>query len=358
MNFANLFSFGSSGTSDELPDIFPMPVLKEDFVEVDVLNIYSKILTDVIERSQGLSDKYQQTLWDNCLASEVSAGLISRIAKAMAKKTDLFIVFDKSTNVLRSATSDEERIIREDYKNSGESAAGTYVSFKNYQKTDMVKLYSALEYCAISSLYKNMNLSTAVQFKMNEMRGSTGLADSANVITQAKAMATGLSNGKNILMDGKDIIETAKPELEPTEKAMAFINERRSFYLGLPASYITGVQTKTMGDTGNADAKAVERGLKNYFFSIIKPVVESIYGAKLTFKSEDYHQIESALNTLKTFELTSEEFLAAENKIIIINRLFGLPDDEKGGPAEKPVVVDPNAPKPTPGAPTPPAPVK
>ncbi len=101
-----------------------------------------------------------------------------------------------------------------------------------------------------------------------------------------------------------------------------------------------------MGDSGEGDAKAVERGLKNYFFSIVKPVLETIFGIKATFKSEDFRQISSSLEALKTFELTSDELISQDNKRIIINKLFGLPEDEKGDPPDPMAqqVVDPNKP--------------
>ncbi len=108
MSLWSSFGFGSSSTDNELPDIFPMPVLKNDFINTDVVNIYAKILTDVIERTQGISDKYLPSLWDNCLQSESSDGLISLLSKAMAEKKDLFIVWDAALTLLRIANQAEQ----------------------------------------------------------------------------------------------------------------------------------------------------------------------------------------------------------------------------------------------------------
>lgn len=327
---SQLSSFFGGSTSSELPDLYPFPFPEADFIQTDMMTIFSKILTDVMERSEGLSDEQESTLWDNCLASETAYGLISLISKAISDQGDLFIVYDKPTNVVRPATSEEQAQIKADYEKQGQSSVGAYVSFKNYKKSKMVKIYSALEYCTIHSLYKNMNLSKAIQFKMKEMRSTVGLKDSAQVKTDAKAIADALANGKNVMLDGEDMIETAKPDMDPTEKAMAFINGRRAFYLELPMSYIVGEQTKAMTDSGQADAKAVERGLKPYYFSIMKPIVKAVYGVDLEFMSEDFTQIETAMNVLKTFELTSNEFISHDNKQKIINQQFGLPDDAKG----------------------------
>ena len=48
-----------SKTQDELPDIFPLPIKQFDFVWIDVRNIYSRILIDVLERTQGIPEDKQ-----------------------------------------------------------------------------------------------------------------------------------------------------------------------------------------------------------------------------------------------------------------------------------------------------------
>jgi hypothetical protein len=337
MSFWESFGFKSAGGGGaELPNLFPLSVKSTEFIETDVQNIFAKIITDVVERTHGIPEKYVHALWDNCLESETSDGLVTLIAKAMTNKSQLFIVWDPATEVIRKATADEEKQIKLDYSKQAKSSVGVAISFKNYKKSDILKMYSGLEYCTIASLNKNMNLSNAVQFKMNDLRASTSVTDSGDVIEQAKTVAKALENGKAVLLDAKDVIETGKPDMTATEKSMSFINERRSFYLGLPASYITGLTASGMSDTGESDSKSVERGLKSYFFSIVKPVIEAVFGVKTTFKSEDFRMLDSSLNALRTFDLTSDDYLSAENKAVIVGNLFGV-DPEK--PPEK--VADP-----------------
>lgn len=342
MSLADLFSWGKSAQGDELPDIYPFPMLQKDFVSVDVQATYKRILNDVLERTSDIPAEVQPLLFDNCVASEIKLGLVSMLSKAMTDKSDLFLVYDKPTKVIRKATGDEQEKIRTDYEKSGKSSVGFFITFVNYDRTDMLKIYSVLEYCTVASLSKNMNLAKAIQIKINELRSSVGLADQQIAKTQALAMATGLKAGKDILTDAKDLIETAKPDLTATNSAMEFIVEKRSFYLGLPASYITGVAPKGLGDSGEGDAKAVERGLKGYYYEIIKPTIEVIFGVKTTFKSEDFTGLSTALETLKTFELTSDELISKENKQKFVNKQFGLPDDAKGDePAKQDLQTDP-----------------
>lgn len=331
MSLSDLFSFGAKTSvidADDLPDIFPMAMTRESFVETDTIHIYAKILTDVIERTQGLSDEQQALLWDNCLMSESSDGLITLLAKAMASRSDLYLVYNRAVQVIRKADSAEQAQIRSDYESKVKSDVGIYVSFKGYSKSDMVKLYSSLEYATIAGLHKSVNVSKAVQFKMNNMRASVSTGDFEIVRLQAVQVAKALGKGKDVIVDGEDRIETAVPDLTATKTSIDFLNQKRSFYLGLPEAYINGIQTGGLGTTGENDAKAIERGLKNYFASIVKPVLEALFDVKVSYKSQDFRQLTQALEAMKTFELTSEEYLSFNQKKRIIEGLLDVDPDE------------------------------
>lgn len=319
----NWFGANKSLANDELPDIFPLSIAKSDFVKTDVINIYTKILTDVIERTQGIPEEAESALWDSCLASEASLGLVSLLAEAMESKGELFLVY--KVGVLRKATDDEKRQIEDDYKRLNKSSVGVYVSFKNYSKTDMVKLYSALEYCTIGALNKSLNLSKAIQIKISDMRGSVSLSNVADAKAQAVAIAENMAKGNDVTLDAKDVIETSKPDIASIESGMAFIDNKRSFYLGMPKSYIDGDQTTGMGSTGEQDTKAIERGLKNYYESIIRPVLNALFGINTEFKSQDFRLLSSGLEAVKVFSLIEgSELISDEEKRMIVSKLFDL----------------------------------
>lgn len=337
-------------SNSELPEIFPLRLRKEDFILSDIRTTYQKILTDVVERSHGVPEEIEPLFWDNCLQSEANAGLVSLLADAMTAKKDLFIVYVKSVGVLRKATSDEERQIREDYKKAGKSDKGVFVSFKSYKRTEMLEIYSAFEYCVLSSLNKTLNISKAVQIKINDLRASVSNSD-ANVATeQARSIARALTSGNDILIDKLDEISSANPDTSSTEKAIVFLDAKRAFILGLPLAYVSGEQTPGIGSTGEADARAVERGLKQFFVSIVRPVVKALFDVELEWRSQDFRQMTTALEVLKTFELTSDNYLSQDSKRDITARVFDVDPEAE---SEKLEAEEAEKPEP-PAAPTPP----
>lgn len=323
------FLGGSSSKGTELPSIFPLDITKTDFVSIDVKSIYQKILTDVCERTHGLSDDQKNTLWDSCLKSENAEGLITMLADAMTQQSDLFLVYDKGVKVLRKATQSEKTQIKADYDTQAKSSVGVYISFTKFDKIKLVKLYSALSYCVVGALNKGMNISMALQIGVKNLRAGVSLNDSEVAIQQAQDIAKALQEGRATLMDVEDAIRNTMPELTSVEKAMQFINEKLSFYLGFPSSYVIGEQTSGISSTGEADTKAVERGLKNVYESIMRPVLFALFGVNVSYKSQDFRQISQALETLKTFELISDTYLGPASKKKIVYSILDLDDEDK-----------------------------
>lgn len=334
MGISDIFSFGFKSNKElaasEIEEIFPLALNKSDFSRSDILHTYLKILTDVIERTHGISEEFVPSLWDNCLQNEASKGLVTLLAEAMTDKSDLFLVYVPSVKLLRKADFKEQEQIRTDYKKTGESKVGVYISFKRYRRTEMLEIYSAFEYCVLSSLNKTLNIAKAVQIKINDLRSSTALADSGVAIAQAQSIAKALRNGNDVLIDKNDDIATANPDTSTTEKAIGFLDAKRAFILDLPIAYVTGEQTGGIGSSGENDMRAVERGLKQYFVSIIQPVLKALFGVETEFKSQDFRQMTTALEVLKAFELSSDtELMSMEAKQEIIARVFDLDPDKE-----------------------------
>lgn len=339
------FSFSSTTEvkNQGLPEIYRLGSSNDDFVKTDIVSTFVKILTDTVERTHGLPKQYEKSLWDNCVQSEADKGLVSLLAIAMYDQSDLYLVYNSDVQVLRRATDDEVKQIDADYDEKGESAVGVYLSFEGYKRTDVLEIYSNFEYCVLSSLNKTLNLSKAVQLKMNKMRDSVALADSEIAIDQARSIADALRVGQDVIIDALDTIETAQPDTSAIEKAIGFLDAKKAFILGLPISYVSGLQTPGIGSTGEADMRAVERGLRQYFVSIIQPTIKALWNAETEFKSQDFREINSALETLKTFELVGNDLISTEAKQEILRRMFGLDEKEEESAlaSEAAVVVAP-----------------
>ena len=92
--------------------------------------------------------------------------------------------------------------------------------------------------------------------------------------------------------------------------------------------------------------RAVERGLKQYFLTVVQPVLLAVFDDETEFKSLDFRQMMSALETLKTFDLVSDEYLSVQAKRAILARMFELDEEEE---AEALDAVDANdVPQPVP----------
>ena len=315
---------GSSTSNLVVDKIYKLSIAKDKFITADIISTYVKILTDVIDRTHGISEKAYDTFWDSCLESEVREGLVSLVAIAMAKCEELYLVYSPSTNVLRRATPEEKNVIKSDYEKDKSSSTGWLISFNGYYKTEMYRVYSELEYCSINSFNTIMNISKAVQIKVSGLRKTVSSLDVDAVVDQARGIADALRCGDDVMIDAEDVITNSTPEIGPTEKAVDFINGKKSNILGMPLSYINGELASGIGSTGDSDTRAIERGLKQYYLSIIEPILEMIYANKTEFRQSDFREITSKLETLKAFDLVGNEIISLESKQEIAAKMFDL----------------------------------
>lgn len=345
------FSFLARPTVSNLaiPSLWPLSLQKSFFVNADITATYTKILTDTVERTHGIPEKAEVLLWDNCVQDSSSQGLISLLVLAMLEQADLFLVYKPSIGVLRRADRAEEDKIRADYKAQGKSSMGVFVSFRNYQRTSLLRIYSDFEYCVHASLNKTLNLSAALQLKIKDLRSSVALVDGPIAQAQGSAIASALGEGNDVMIDSGDSIDTSQIDTSSAEKSLQFLDSKRAYILSLPVSYVSGIQTPGIGSTGEADTRAVERGLKQYFVSIIKPVCEALFGVKLEFRSQDFRDISSGLEVVKTLDVVSDDLISREGKRQLVQRVLGLdPEQEEKNarlnPEEENLEVTPEPP--------------
>lgn len=343
MSIWTSLGFGNQNNTptNELINIFPLALDKDEFIRQDILAIYKAILTDTLERTYGIKDDQEQLLWDNCVEGTSKKGLVTMISEAMFNMGSVYVVWDRATNILREANQTERVEMDTIYKSGAKPKNKVALNFSNLTVTKMLMVYSELDYRTNCSINKALGIAATIQLKLHELRSSVGLNDSEITIEQAQAIAKAMSEGRDIAIDAQDIIELANPNMEPAQKALELNAQKKSLYLKLPASYITGLTPSSISDTGEREAKAVERGLKRWFFSIVKPTVEALFGVSVSYKSEDFYGLQTALGALTTFEMTSNDYISGENKLRMINSLFGLPENSKGDERKEPDPVPP-----------------
>lgn len=314
---------------NEIADIFPLALAKSEFIHNDIISTYTKILTDTIDRTSGIPKKAEQYLWDNVTGDGNQHGLITMLAVAMAYKKDLYIVYKPGIEIIREATREEEKQIKEDYEKLGKSKTGVFVSFKHYKRTEMLEIWSAFEFCLLAGMNKQLNISKALLIKIDQLRSSVSLNDSDVATKQARDIASALGRGNDVLIDKNDSLELTSVNMDASKSSMDFLAQKKGWILSLPASYLTGDQTGGIGSTGENDSRAVENGLKQYFLSIIKPVCDLLFNVDCKFKSRDFRNMTTALEVLKTFDLVSDENISRTAKQEIVARVFDLDQDEE-----------------------------
>lgn len=307
---------------NELIEIFPFPIDEVDFVKVDVVQMLKRVLSDASDRTQGITDDQRNLFFDNFVKNENTKGLLTLLTEAMYLKQDLYLSYDKTLNLVEVPDSQKKVQIKADYLREGKSELGVYVSFKNYYKTDMLKIYSSLEYFTIAALYKQLNVAKSLQVKIHKLRESVSEKDSEVAVEQAKKIAEAMSKGKDVLMDELDSILSLMPNLDSVNASISFIKDKQAFYLGMPKSYIDGTQNSGLGDSGQGESLAIDRGLKSYFKSILKPILDQLFQVKCEFKSETSLDIPKVLEMLKTFDITSDDYMSKEQKTDLLNKLL------------------------------------
>lgn len=70
-------------------------------------------------------------------------------------------------------------------------------------------------------------------------------------------------------------------------------------------------------------------GLAPGVFAIIHPVILALFEVDTEFKSQDFRQMNSALEALKTFELVSDQILSQASKRDILARMFDVDPEEE-----------------------------
>tara|TARA_R110000787_G_scaffold130064_5_gene242001 strand:- start:472 stop:1452 length:981 start_codon:yes stop_codon:yes gene_type:complete len=317
--FGNVFNNSANIADIELVTPFEMKLTKAEFCEIKVETLYSKILHRCYSKSEGAKeDDKMMSLFDSREKSGAAMGLISLIARAMARRQSIGIIY--KSGVVMQATFDERIKIEADYEKSAKSSQGVIIDFTNYKLTKLVEGYMELIYDILKSVNTHIGLANALQVKINNLRGTVSVAGKDEPIAQAKSISAGLKAGRPVLLDKNDQVDLMSIDSDPIKNAMALVYGELASALGVSLAFVSGVLASGMSATGEADANATEEGMQDFFNSIFKPTCDNLYGWKLRFISDDWRYFSSMIDSVLIVE--NSNLFTPEQKKAFADRLM------------------------------------
>lgn len=322
MSVFKLMPRGDDFRIENLCAPFKLVMSECNFINIETKELFKNLLIECFNKSSGFDEKQTAAMWDNFerLNDKCTSGFIGLIAEAMTERSTVYIVYDKTTGVIRKADTQEQQQIRKDYKEKAKSPVGIMANFSKYDKADIIKLYFALLYNVVDGLNISVNVMKAIKYKASQMREKISKASSEDIISQARAIVDNLKEGKPVLIDSEDDLESTNIDIKPVESAVDFICGRIAGEMRVSLSYINGKMTAGISSTGEADEQANERGIEILFNSIFKPCADSLFGTNIKFVSDNYHRLKAYSSILPAIE--SSDIIGEEQKVEFVEEMF------------------------------------
>ena len=317
-DLGGLFKKDNRGVYTDLIAPFCVEMKAADFVDFKVIPLYAKILRRCYAKSSGLSDEQAANLWDSVDLGDAQHGIINKVSFAMAKKKELILF--KDGGIVREAEQAEADQIKKDYEERGRSEKGVYLNFKKYAMTDVLRLYMAFIFEIIRGAWVNVNLTKALQLKIADARKTIAASDAADPMQVASNVVSALKDGKSVFLDAGDEVKTTDLQTQAIKDALSLVYGLLAGELGVSTSFICGELTSGMAVTGEADVNANEDGIKDFFNSVFKPIMDKLFGVSLKFKSDNWRRIKEFAQIIPFVE--TAEYISEEKKRELLERLF------------------------------------
>ena len=317
-DLGGLFKKDNRGVYTDLIAPFCVEMKAADFVDFKVITLYAKILRRCYAKSSGLSDEQAANLWDSVDLGDAQHGIINKVSLAMAKKKELILF--KDGGIVREAEQAEADQIKKDYEERGRSDKGVYLNFKKYAMTDVLRLYMAFIFEIIRGAWVNVNLTKALQLKIADARKTIAASDAADPMQVASNVVNALKDGKSVFLDAGDEVKTTDLQTQAIKDALSLVYGLLAGELGVSTSFICGELTSGMAVTGEADINANEDGIKDFFNSVFKPIMDKLFGVSLKFKSDNWRRIKEFAQIIPFVE--TSEYIDEAKKRELLERLF------------------------------------
>lgn len=307
----------------DLPAPYRLTVDEAAFLHFKVKWLYEKILKRCYALSAGLDDDKARALFDSVELGGATVGLIGLVARALTDKTELILVND--AGIVRVAEFNEAEEIKKDYAARGRSEKGVYLNFAKYTLTDILKCYMSLIFEILKAERVNVGLAQALQVKINRMRETISTSNADDPMKQAKNIVDALKGGKSVAIDAGDVIQTTDLQTQAVKDALLMVYGMLASDLGVSLSFVCGELTSGLSVSGEANANFDESGIRDFFITVFKPIVDKLFGVSLRFKTDNWRKVREYAQILPYIE--SSALLSDEQKEQLAAELMGVGEE-------------------------------
>lgn len=307
----------------DLPAPYMLTVDAAAFIHFKVKWLYEKILKRCYALSSGLDEDKARALFDSVELGDATVGLIGLVARALTDKTELILVND--AGIVRVAEFNEAEEIKKDYAARGRSEKGVYLNFAKYTLTDILKCYMALVFEILKAERVNVGLAQALQVKINRMRETISTSNADDPMKQAKNIVDALKGGKSVAIDAGDVIQTTDLQTQAVKDALLMVYGMLASDLGVSLSFVCGELTSGLSVSGEANANFDESGIRDFFITVFKPIVDKLFGVSLRFKTDNWRKVREYAQILPYIE--SSALLTDAQKEQLAVELMGVGEE-------------------------------
>lgn len=303
---------------------FDLSLKEKNFVDYMISDLYQSILTmcfDKIifpEAEKDFKDKITPSFYDNLSVEGINKGIIKNLAYSIVQNQKVFLVnvSNGDNTIVRQGTQEE---LQKYEKEQGNIKNQIEMDFTKYNQSKTLRLFYSMIYWIIRATNTNVKISNSVLVKIARLRELVAKEDAENVIKHAKEINEAIEQGDSIVADKDDTMERLEINSQATKDALDIVFSLISGLIKMPLSFVNGELTTGLTQTGDSDNLAIERGLKNYYYTILKPCTEKLFDTKTRFTSDNTAKLKTLIGILPQLELST--LLTDEEKRAIIEDL-------------------------------------
>lgn len=309
---------------DNLSLSFNLSLKETEFVDYMVSDLYQSILTMCFDKiifpdaEKDFKDKITPSFYDNLSVEGINKGIIKNLAYGIVQNQKVFLVNASAGDniIVRQGTQEE---LQKYEKEQGNIKNQIQMDFTKYNQSKALKLFYSMIYWIIRATNTNVKISNSVLVKIAKLRELVAKEDAEEVIKQAKEINDAIKRGNSIVADKDDTMERLEINSQATKDALDVAFSLVSGLIKMPLSFVNGELTTGLTQTGDSDNLAIERGLKNYYYTILKPCTEKLFDTKIRFTSDNTAKLKTLIGILPQLELST--LLTDDEKRAIIEDL-------------------------------------